>query len=112
MVAAPSPPPNESIWESLLPGITSGMSERERVRMANMYLPHEPLPQEAIGLSLLLGAISARIGGLFGLLMGKLDALSASGPRAGVAYPPARAAARRRCIEPGPVRHPRARRRR
>jgi hypothetical protein len=74
MVAAPSPPsppPSQSIWESLLPGVTIGMTERQRIRLAHMYLPHEPLPQEAIGAGLLLGTMGAGMGGLFGLLMGE-----------------------------------------
>jgi len=35
-----------------------------------MYLPHEPLPQEAIGVGILLGTLGAGVGGIFGLLMG------------------------------------------
>lgn len=79
MVASPSPPPSQSIWESLLPGVTIGMTERQRIRLANMYLPHEPLPQEAIGAGLLLGTMGAGIGGLFGLLMGETAAPIAAG---------------------------------
>jgi hypothetical protein len=44
-----------------------------------MYLPHEPLPQEAIGAGLLLGTMGAGVGGLFGLLMGEDAAPIATG---------------------------------
>ena len=84
MLAAEEPPAACSVWDTLIPGVTSGFEERRRVRLTHMYLPHEPLPQEALGAALLLGTFGARVGGLLGLLLGALNlapcAVHAPGP--------------------------------